>query len=154
MASADRSGGKRRSWRERFGRTAPAPDPDAWVALVSEHIDDPATGASEHAKRVAAALEEQAIEVQLRPYVPPDQPGAIPAVTGLSALRSVDDRIRVAVLVRRRDLERARAAATHVDHSNLEWHSVADGGGFSDEELTRLSMQGIEDPEQGPDRNR
>jgi hypothetical protein len=99
------SRGSRKSWRERLGLQEPEPDPGDWVPVTSAGINNGATGFSRTAARAAQVLTDTGIETEQRPYVLADAggylrlPGAIP---------SSADRIRVAVLVRRRDLDRAK----------------------------------------------
>ncbi len=126
------SGRPRKSWREHLGLGQPELDPDDWVSVTSTRIDDAETGFSRAAARAAQALTDAGIETEQRPYALPDTtgyhrlPGAIPGPA---------DRIRVAVLVRRRDLERAKEVLRpHV--------SLPDDPGpepICDDELDRLS---------------
>jgi hypothetical protein len=93
---------QRRTWRERLGLQPPPQDPDAWVPVTSASVDNAQTGFSSLASRSAKALEAAGIETQQKPYVLPDEPA-----THTSG-PEVTDRIRVAVLVHYRDLDRAR----------------------------------------------
>jgi hypothetical protein len=108
----------KRSWRERLGLQQPAPDPDEWVTAVSTVVDDTETGFSELADSAVTALAQDGIETERRPYVIPDR-GGVNWLPGFTP--NASDRIRIAVLVRRRDLERARAA--------LGPHGLLDGDG-------------------------
>lgn len=94
-----------------MGLVEPPPDPDSWVPVVADlQIDDAETGSCEAADRIAERLESAGIEVRRQPYVVAD--------TGLRSFiggRPVDNRLRAAVLVRSRDLE--RAAKLHAEGS-------------------------------------
>jgi hypothetical protein len=101
------SSGPKKSWRDWLGLRAPAPDPNDWVLATSARVDNAETSHSKGAARAAQALEHAGLEVQQRPYVLPDETGFNRAAGGFSP--SGVDRIRIAVLVHRRDLERATA---------------------------------------------
>ena len=93
---------QRRTWRERLGLQPPPQDPDEWVPVTSATVDDANTGFSSLASPSAKALEAAGIETQQKPYVLPDAPAT------RTSGPDVTDRIRVAVLVHHRDLDRAR----------------------------------------------
>jgi hypothetical protein len=84
------------------GSSRPPQDPDEWVPVTSATVDDANTGFSSLASRSAKALEAAGIETQQKPYVLPDAPAT------QTSGPDVTDRIRVAVLVHYRDLDRAR----------------------------------------------
>ncbi|MGO9788802.1 MAG: hypothetical protein ACLP8S_04495 [Solirubrobacteraceae bacterium] len=94
------SGRPRRSWRERLELQHAVPDPDDWVSVVSARINDAETGSSRTVARAAKVLTDSGIQTEQRPHTLPDSggylrlPGAIPSPV---------ERVRVAVLVRRRD---------------------------------------------------
>ena len=72
------------------------------MPVTSASVDNPQTGFSSLASRAAKALETAGIETQQKPYALPDEPAT------RSSGPDVIDRIRVAVLVHHRDLDRAR----------------------------------------------
>lgn len=93
-----------------MGLQEPPLDPDAWMAVAKDlAVDNADTGLSEEASRIADALEAVGIEAQQRAYARPDQ-GRNSGFTlqafvgGLPAA----NRVRVAVVVHSRDLERAQ----------------------------------------------
>jgi len=90
--------------RQRLGLRPSPPDPDEWVAVASARIDDTDTGDSMIASRLAEVLGEAGIEAQQRRYVVPDN-HSLPTFTSGPGAR---DRLQVAVLVRRRDLQRTQ----------------------------------------------
>jgi hypothetical protein len=100
------SGTPRKSWRERLGLRQPVPDRDEWVPVTAAPIDNAETGFSSDATQAAQALKDAGVEAQQRPFVLPDSTGFMGAAGGFS--RGVTDRIQVAVLVHRRDFERAK----------------------------------------------
>jgi hypothetical protein len=128
------SGRPRKSWRERLGVQRPAPDPDDWVSVISARVNDAETGFSGTAVRAAKVLTESGIQTERRPYALPDSGGYL-RLPG--ALPSSVDRIRVAVLVRRRDLERAK----EVLRPHVGLPDDPEPEPISDEELTRLSQE-------------
>lgn len=92
--------GRLRRWVGLGARGASAPG--EWVEIVSHlRIDDPESGGSSQAERVCDVLAAGGVETNRRSYVLPDSTywfgGAGPKAA---------DRLRVAVLVRRRDLDR------------------------------------------------
>jgi len=95
---------RKKSWLERLGLQA-APDPEEWVLASSGRIDAN-TGDSRAAAEAARALSQAGIEAQQKRYVLPDNAGFNQAAGGFTP--SVTDRIRVGVLVHRRDLEQAK----------------------------------------------
>jgi hypothetical protein len=125
-------GRPKKGWRERLGLKQPEPDPEDWVSVTSARINNFVTGFSRTAARAAQALTDTGIETEQRPYALPDTtgyqrlPGAIP---------SPADRIRVAVLVRRRDLERAK----EVLRPHVSLADDPEPEPISDDELDRLS---------------
>jgi hypothetical protein len=124
----------KKPWRERLGLVAPAPDPADWVSVLSARITDAETGASRAAAVAAQVLTDAGVETEQRPYTVADTtgfhtlPGAIPSPV---------DCIRVAVLVRRRDLEHAKDLLR--PHVGLPDDPEPEP--ISDEELTRLSEE-------------
>jgi hypothetical protein len=151
MGTDDQTTPQRRSWRQRLGLAEQPPNQNAWVVLASAQVDDAERGYSEPIERVEQALRTAEIDVQVRPYVGPDGAGTIPAVIGTWSARSVEDRIRIVVLVRLRDLERAETVAGGIQHVRLEWHTEPQGSAFTDEELTRLSLGTNDDRAPEPD---
>lgn len=90
----------------------PPEDADAWTPVAQDlPVDDAETGRCEEAAKLVARLAAAGIEGRQHPYVLQDD-----ISIGRSGLRllgpgpAAADRIRVAVLVRRRDLERAAAS--------------------------------------------
>jgi hypothetical protein len=85
-------------------------DPDAWTPVTKDLlVDDAETGHCEEAGSAVATLSAAGIEARSRAYVLQDD-----ISMGRSGFRLLGpgpgaaDRIRVAVLVRRRELDRAR----------------------------------------------
>jgi hypothetical protein len=152
MESDEPSTGSRRGWRQRLGlKPATADDSGTWVAVASGQVDDAETGFSEQATRVADALKAAGIEVRLHPYVVPDQRGTGVGLIGAALLVSspgVTERIRVAVQVHPREVDRVAGIAGHIQHERLQWHSASDDEPISDDELTRLSLGACADLKQ------
>lgn len=106
-----------RKWAGLQQPQEPRVDPDAWTPLARDlPVDDAETGRCEQAAKLVARLNAAGIEGRQHPYVLQDD-----ISIGRSGLRllgpgpAAADRIRVAVLVRRRDLERAaELVAGHV----------------------------------------
>ena len=101
---------RERRWLKWMGLQEPPIDPDAWMAVVQDlGVDDTETGFCEEASRIADALNAAGIEAQQRAYARADQ-GRNSGFTlqafvgGLPAA----NRVRVAVVVHSRDLERAQ----------------------------------------------
>ncbi len=113
-------------WLQWIGLKALPPDPHEWVAAASFSVDDALLGTSFEASELAASLGQDGIEAQQRHYVAPDTNG------WNSPGPPAQDRIRMAVLVRRRDLGRARAAASTYGQRLVP---------LSDDDLARLAMQ-------------
>jgi len=114
----DRSGEKpKHRWLAWVGLQEPPPDPDAWVPVATGRVDDPDTGASNYASAVVRVLADAGIEAHQRPYVVPDNAGLVAAA--LLDTRSVDDRVRVAVLAHSVDLERARSVVAGVHEQDV-----------------------------------
>jgi hypothetical protein len=97
-------------WLKWVGLQEPPVDPDAWMAVAKDlGVDDAETGVSEVASRIADALTAAGIEAHQRVYARPDQ-GRNSSFTlqsfggGLPAA----NRVRIAVVVHNRDLERAQ----------------------------------------------
>jgi hypothetical protein len=102
------------------------------VPVTTALIDNAETGFSTTAARAAQLLTDTGIETEQHPYALPDNTGSL----GLSgAIPSPVDRIQVAVVVRRRDLERAKEVLR--PHVNLPDDPEPEP--ISDEELARLS---------------
>jgi hypothetical protein len=87
----------------------PVVDPDAWTPVAKDlSVDDVETGHCEEASRAVAALSAAGIEARQRAYVLQDD-----ISMGRSGFRllgpgpAAADRIRVAVVVQQRELERA-----------------------------------------------
>lgn len=88
----------------------PSVDPDAWVPVAKDLlVDDTETGQCEEGSRTVAILSAGGIEARQRAYVLQDD-----ISVGRSGFRllgpgpAAADRIRVAVLVHQRELDRAR----------------------------------------------
>jgi hypothetical protein len=100
---------KRHRWLKWVGLEEPPVDPEAWMAVVKDlGVDDVDSGVCKAATRVAEALKAAGIEADQRVYVRTDQG----RVSGMSWGAFVGgtpaaDRVKVAVLVHNRDLERA-----------------------------------------------
>jgi hypothetical protein len=89
------------------------------MAVVQDlGIDEPETGFSDAAAKISGALAEAGIEAQQRVYARPDQ-GRTSAFTvqalvgGLPAV----NRVRIAILVHNRDLERAKNVLAEIPMS-------------------------------------
>lgn len=84
-------------------------DPDAWTPVARDlSVDDVETGHCEEASKAVAALRAAGIEARQRAYVLQDDIGM--GRSGFHLLGpgpAAADRIRVAVLVRQREFERA-----------------------------------------------
>jgi hypothetical protein len=103
------------------GLQEPPVDPDAWMAVAKDlGMDDAETGVSEAASRIADALTAAGIEAHQRVYARPDQgrnsgftlqtfAGGLPAA----------NRVRVAVVVHNRDLERAQKLIADLPMSQI-----------------------------------
>jgi hypothetical protein len=104
------------------------------MSVTSARIDNAETGSSTTAARAAQVLTDTGIETQQRPYALPDNTGYL-RLSG--AIPSPVDRIRIAVLVRRRDLERAK----EVLRRHVHLPDDPEPEPISDEELARLSEE-------------
>lgn len=104
------------------------------MSVILAHANNAQTGFSRTAARAAQELTDASIEAEQRPYTLPDSTGfhALPG-----AIPSPFDRIRVAVLVRRRDLERAN----EVLRPHVGLPDDPEPEPISDEELDRLSQE-------------
>lgn len=96
-------------WAGLHSRQEPEVDPDAWTPVAKDlSVDDVETGHCEEASRAVAALRAAGIEARGRAYVLQDD-----ISMGRSGFRllgpgpAAADRIRIAVLVRQREFERA-----------------------------------------------
>jgi hypothetical protein len=100
---------KLHKWLKWVGLQEPPVDPEAWMAVVKDlGVDDAETGVCVAAARVTEALKAAGIEADQRAYVRTEQG----RVSGMSWGAFVggtpaSDRVKVAVLVRNRDLEQA-----------------------------------------------
>lgn len=89
-------------WLHWLGLDEPPPDPAAWIPVATDcPVEDPVKGSSETAGKIVKVLADGGVEAHQRAYVRADQM----ALVGPEAA----DRIRVAVLVHNRDLDRAQA---------------------------------------------
>jgi hypothetical protein len=111
-------------------------EPDAWDPVASDlPVEDPDAGSSEAASQIASALGGAGIQAHQRIYVAPDQ-----SSTGWYGLNfdggpGPSSRVRAAVLVHHRDLERAgKLVAEQFTPDSI-----------SDEELTRQSLEAGEE---------
>jgi hypothetical protein len=104
------------------------------VSVISALIDNAETGFSTTAARAAQVLTDTGIETEQRPYALPDNTGYL-RLSG--AIPSPVDRIRVAVLVLRHDLERAK----QVLRPHVHLPDDPEPEPISDEELARLSKE-------------
>jgi hypothetical protein len=95
-----------KTWLQRLGLREAAPDPAEWVPVFWAGVNDLETGFSQAAADAAKALEDAGLEVTQQPHVLPDDTGFNQAAGGFSP--SASGRIRIAVLVHRRDFERAK----------------------------------------------
>ncbi|MGH2872294.1 MAG: hypothetical protein ACRDL5_07500 [Solirubrobacteraceae bacterium] len=88
----------------------PVVDPDEWTPVANDlAVDDAETGRCEEASRAVAALSAAGIEARQRAYVLQDDISM--RRSGFRLLGpgpAAADRIRVAVLVQQRELERAK----------------------------------------------
>lgn len=98
-----------RKWAGLQQRPQPPVDPDAWTPVAQDlPVDDAETGHCEEAAKLVARLTAAGVEARQHVYVLQDD-----ISIGRSGFRllgpgpAAADRIRVAVLVHRRDLERA-----------------------------------------------
>ncbi len=102
MGAKDGSGApRRRSWRQRLGLAPEAPGPEDWVRAAEIRVDE--SGKPRHLDRAVSRLREAGMETQQRPYVIPDENSRY----GFP-IPDASERVRIAILVRARDLDRAR----------------------------------------------
>jgi hypothetical protein len=118
-AMSDSSQIPKHRWLKWVGLQEPPVDPDAWMAVAKDlGVDDAETGFCEQASRIADALKAAGIEAHQRVYARPDQ-GRNSGFTlqafvgGLPAA----NRVRVAVVVQNRDLERAQKLVAELQMS-------------------------------------
>jgi hypothetical protein len=102
---------RQRRWLKWMGLQEPPIDPDAWMAVAKDlGVDDAATGLCVEAKRLADALTAAGIEAHQRSYAAPDQGATSNFRFGTLVGGDVAaSRVRVAVVVHQRDLDRANA---------------------------------------------
>ena len=123
-------------WLEWVGLEEAPEDADAWDAVASDlPVENPEARASQAGSQIAAALDAAGIRARQRIYVAPDQ-----SSTGWYGLSfdggpGPSSRVRAAVLVHHRDLERAtKLVAEQFTPDEI-----------SDEELTRQALEaGVE----------
>lgn len=128
----------KRRWLKWVGLQESEPDPEAWTAIATGiPIDEPATGTSDTAAGIVEILRRAGIEARQQVYVLPDQVKLTigPGVAGDSGPDPAS-RLRVAVLVHNRDLERATGLPEL--QQELRHRQVSP---LSDDELTRQSLQ-------------
>jgi hypothetical protein len=125
MSHEKRAEKPKHRWLAWVGLQEPPPDPEAWVPVATGPVDDSGTGASSYASTISQALTDAGIEARQRPYVVPDNRGLAAAL--LVVNQSAADRVRVAVLVRARDLERARSVVGTAHDSELEGRPISEG---------------------------
>lgn len=107
------------------GLQAPPPDPESWVLVATGAVDNAGTGASDYASTIAKALGGKNIEARQHPYVVPDNTGL--AAGAMPVSKSTVARVRVAVLVHRRDLDRARAVVDPSSPPEMDGNPVSEG---------------------------
>lgn len=133
-------------WLKWMGLQEHPEDPDAWVAVTTDlPIDDDSNGSSELASRIVARLSEAGIEAQQKSYVRPDTMRTVGTSYGIlfDAGPAAPDRIRFAVIVRHRDLERAGQLVAEVSRESAPRP-------ISDAELTRQSLEAGEGRKRKP----
>jgi hypothetical protein len=98
-------------WLKWVGLQEPPIDPEAWMAVAQDlGVDDSEAGSSEVATQISEALTAAGIESHQRVYARPDA-GRTSAFT-LQALVGglpAANRVRIAIVVHNRDLERAKS---------------------------------------------
>lgn len=103
-------------WLKWLGLEEPPADPDAWMAVVQDlPVENIETGYSAMAHRLTEALTAAGIEAHQRAYARPDQGNT--SSFSMRTLIGGDPtaaRVRIAVVVHSRDLERARQVAGKV----------------------------------------
>lgn len=94
-----------------MGLQEPPVDPDAWMVVAGDLVvDDAETGFCADASRIANALKASGIEAQQRSYVLPDRGRTSNFSFGMiTGGAPAAGRIRIAVVVHNRDLDRAGA---------------------------------------------
>ena len=116
----------KRGWLERLGLRASAPDPEDWVVVAEGKLDTESR--SSDAEGIVELLTGAGLEARAESYIRDDS--ALHGITGGETPRA-QERVRVAVLVRRRD--QARADGLMRDQLSTE--------PVSDEELSRLAEE-------------
>ncbi len=106
------------------------------MPVASFEVEDRDDGTSARAADLVRSLSDAGIRAEQRPYMVPDV-----RVSWFTSGPAVNDRIRVAVLVHSRDVERA----TRLSHEREA--TIPELEPISDEELTRLAMEQVDDPE-------
>ena len=130
---------KQHRWLKWVGLQEPPVDPDAWMAVVKDlAVDDAETGVCVAAARVTEALKAAGIEAEQRAYVRTKQG----RVSGMSWGAFVGgtpaaDRVKVAVLVHNRDLERARSVVAGLGEYREVENRLADEELAGERHLTR-----------------
>jgi hypothetical protein len=116
-----------RGWLERLGLKTDRADPEEWVIVASSRQDTESV--SQYAERTVDILAEASIQAEAKPYVRPDD-STLRGITGDDG-STAQSRLRVAVVVRRRDQVRAEEI--------LRQRPKAEP--ISDEELARLAEE-------------
>jgi hypothetical protein len=88
-------------------------------------VDDSDTGAADYSSAIVKALAEAGVEARQRPYVVPDNSGLAAAANLVN--QSAPDRVRVAVLVHTRDLERAKSIVGTSKDVELGGRPISEG---------------------------
>lgn len=103
---ADDTAKPKRGLLQRLGLQGPShpPDPDEWVQVAEGHVSDPDSGFSARATSVVDILAAIGIEARQRPYLMPEKISMFPG----TEMSSASERILIAVLVHRRDADRAK----------------------------------------------
>jgi len=123
-------------WLKWVGLEEEPEEPDAWDPVVSDlAVEDPEEGSSEAASQIEAALAAAGIQAHRRVYIAPDQSSTGWYGLNFSGGPGPSSRVRAAVLVHHRDLERA----TSVIDAQFTPEAI------SDEELTRQALEAGED---------
>jgi hypothetical protein len=113
----------KRSWLERMGLKAGEPSPGDWVVLEKPPLESQV--GSSYADEMVQALTDAGIDARTEPYMSPDHGDGYSRAANPGP--SAQQRVLVAVLVRRRDEARAR--------------ELVNGAQVSDEELARLAEE-------------
>ena len=123
-------------WLKWVGLEEEPEDPDAWDPVARDlPVENPDTHSSEAASQIASALSAGGITAHQRTYVAPDQSSSGWYGLNFDGGPGPSSRVRAAVLVHHRDLERATQLVTE--------QFMPDP--ISDEELTRQALEAGEE---------